>query len=136
MDCGPETTFWEVGAVKVRRVVDVSRASHPRERCCNHAFQCREEYLDLPTAAYSVDLTRFSLQLRCALPVGEHNWIIAPSGLQISPDLFLSRARPRCIVALRNSDTAVAKKHGNSIEGDAREQQFHGERIAAIPHAE
>ena len=53
---------------------------------------------------------------------GEHNGIVAPSGLQISLDLFLSRARPRCIVALRNSDIAMAKKHGNSIEGNAREQ--------------
>src|SRR6266436_266902 len=61
----------------------------------------QEKNLDLPAAPHSVDLTRFSLQLRCAVPVGKHNGIIAPSGLQISLDLFLSRARPRRIVALQ-----------------------------------
>src|SRR2546430_2722253 len=52
-----KTAFWKVGAVKVRRDLDVSRAFHQCDRCCNHAFQCREELFDLPAAAHSVDLT-------------------------------------------------------------------------------
>src|SRR6266436_8283424 len=111
-----KNAFWKVGAVKFRRDFDVSRAFHPCDRCGNHAFQCREELLDLPAAPQSVDLTRFSLQLRCALPVGEHNGITAPSRLQVSLDLFLSRACPRRVMTFCNSDAAVSKKHGNSVE--------------------
>lgn len=115
----PKQHFWEVGAVKVRRDLDVSRASHPRERCCNHPFQCREEYLDVPAAPYSVDRTRFSLQLGWTFTVSEHDRIIAPGGLQIGLDLLLSRPRPRCVVALCDTDATVTEKYGNSIERNA-----------------
>jgi len=69
-------------------------------------------------APQSVDLPRFSLQLRCTFAVGEDERIITPNGLQIGLDLLLSRARPRCVVALCNADAAVPQEYGNSIERD------------------
>ncbi len=67
-----------------------------------------------PAAPDSVDLTGFRLQFWCTFPISEHDRIVAPSGLQIGLDLLLSRARPRCVVALCNADAAVPQEYGNS----------------------
>jgi hypothetical protein len=48
----------------------------------------------LALAPHSVDLTCFSPNLRCTVPVREHDGIVAPCGLQIGLDLLLPRARP------------------------------------------
>jgi len=70
---------------------------------------------------HSVNLARLPLHLRRTLSIGEHDRIVAPSGPQISLDLFLSGARPRCVVPLCNADATVSEKYGNPIEWHASE---------------
>lgn len=77
----------------------------------------------------SVNTAHLSLQFWRAFAIGQYDRIVAPCGLQIGLDLFLPRARPRCVVTLRDSDAAVPEEYRNSVEGYASEKQLDGERI-------
>src|SRR5438094_10105902 len=77
----------------------------------------------------SVNTAHLSLQFWRAFAIGQYDRIVAPCGLQIGLDLFLPRARPRCVVTLRDSDAAVPEERRNSRERYASEKQHDGARI-------
>src|SRR5438034_49687 len=84
----------------------------------------------------SVNTAHLSLQFWRAFAIGQYDRIVAPCGLQIGLDLFLPRARPRCVVTLRDSDAAVPEEYRNSVEGRSEEHtselQSHSDLVCRL----
>ena len=93
------------------------------------AVSC-EVIQNLSPGMQSVDPARLALQFWRALAIGQNDWIVAPSGLQVSLDLFLARPSPGCVVTLCDSYAAVPEEYGDPIERHTGEQKLHGESIA------
>src|SRR5215467_6652448 len=69
--------------------------SHERDMAGAKTFAVSCEVIqNLSPGMQSVDPARLALQFWRALAIGQNDWIVAPSGLQVSLDLFLARPSP------------------------------------------
>jgi hypothetical protein len=67
--------------------------------------------------------------LWCTLRFQESNGILLPNAPQIQFKLLLARAHPRRVVALCDPHALVPEKHGDTLQWDSREKQFHRECV-------
>ena len=70
------------------------------------------------------------MYLRCPPCLNENDRVTAPNIHQIRFQLFLARAYPRRVVALRNPDAVMSKQDGNPLDWHAGQEQLHSKSVS------